>query len=270
MELGSAEKWNVSAGDYQRIFQLGQSDYNRAVLAFWQAQGMLRPGCRVLDIGCGVGKYGVMLAGLGCDVTLTDISPEMLRHAAENMAVYNSPWRCFACDFHAVSGQEPVFAQGFDFSFSTMSPAICDVGTVRKMSGMTQGWCFLSRFCAWQQPLRDAVMRRAGLEPRPQFSDPAADCAALRSAVAAAGFRPQVQVVDYAWEDRRSPADMAAYLLRHYFDEAEDQAALTAALEEAARSLCGGDGLVNDRVETKVAWIYWDARLSSGLEEGKT
>lgn len=270
MKQRSAEKWNGSAVDYQRVFQLGQSDYNRAVLAFWLERGMLRPGCRVLDIGCGVGKYGVMLADLGCDVTLTDISPEMLRHAEANMAAFTSPWRCFACDFHEISGQEPVFAQGFDFSFSTMSPAIHDADTVRKMSGMTRGWCFLSCFTAWQQPLRDAVLRRAGLEPRPQFSDPAADCAALQVAVTAAGFRPQVQVVDYAWEDRRSPEDMADYLLRHSFDDREDRAALAGRLADAARSLCGSDGTVNDRVETKVAWIYWDARLSSGVKEEKT
>lgn len=267
MKQGSAEKWNGSAVDYQRTFQLGQSDYNRAVLAFWQQQGMLRPGCRVLDIGCGVGKYGVMLADLGCDVTLTDISPEMLRHAEANMAACSSPWRCFACDFHAISGQEPVFAQGFDFSFSTMSPAIQDVETVEKMSGMTHGWCFLSRFCAWNQPLRDEVMRRVGLAPRAPFGDLEADCAALTQAVSVAGFRPRVQVVDYAWEDRRSPEEMAAYLLRRHWAGAENPAELVKALEEAARSLCGSDGLVPDRVETKVAWIYWDTRVQAGNEE---
>ena len=51
MKQSAAEKWNGSAVDYQRVFQLGQSDYNRAVLAFWQQQGMLRPGCRVLANG---------------------------------------------------------------------------------------------------------------------------------------------------------------------------------------------------------------------------
>ena len=260
MDHLSAEKWNGSAGDYQRAFKLGQSEYNLAVLAFWQEQGMLWPGCRVLDIGCGVGKYGVMLAGLGCDVTLTDISPEMLRHAEENMAAYTSPWRCFACDFHEITGQEPVFAQGFDFSFSTMSPAIHDVETVKKMSSMTHGWCFLSRFCAWQQSVRDEVMRRAGLVPRSMFGDLEADCAALVQAVSAAGFRPQLRYADYSWSDRRSPADMADYMLRHYWDGAEGREAAAKAFEEAARSLCYSQGLVSDGVDTKVAWIYWDAR----------
>ena len=79
MKQRSAEKWNGSAVDYQRVFQLGQSDYNRAVLAFWLERGMLRPGCRVLDIGCGVGKYGVMLADLGC-VNIADSESGLLEN----------------------------------------------------------------------------------------------------------------------------------------------------------------------------------------------
>ena len=43
------------------------------------------------SIGCGVGKYGAYLAGLGCDVTLTDISENMIAHACENMAPYKTP-----------------------------------------------------------------------------------------------------------------------------------------------------------------------------------
>ena len=185
------------------------------------------------------------------------------------MSAYTSPWRCFACDFHEITGQEPVFAQGFDFSFSTMSPAIHDVETVKKMSGMTHGWCFLSRFCAWQQPVRDEVMRRAGLVPRSMFGDLEADCATLVQAVSAAGFRPQLRYADYSWSDRRSPADMADYMLRHYWDGAEGREAAAKAFEEAARSLCDSQGLVSDVVDTKVAWIYWDARLSPGAQVGK-
>ena len=85
------ENWDRMAGDYQAVFRLGLNGYNEGLLRFWHEQGMLRPGFRVLDIGCGVGKYGTYLAELGYDVTLTDISGEMLRHAGENMAKYGVP-----------------------------------------------------------------------------------------------------------------------------------------------------------------------------------
>ena len=95
-----SEKWDRAAVDYQRVFTLGLNDYNAALLRFWHEAGMLFPGCRVLDIGCGVGKYGTYLAALGYDVTLTDISGEMLRHASENMARFRTPWVVYRCDFN--------------------------------------------------------------------------------------------------------------------------------------------------------------------------
>ena len=85
------QSWNQAAQDYQRVFRLGLNDYNASLLRFWQEERMLCPGARVIDIGCGVGKYGTYLAELGYDVTLTDISGEMLRHAEANMKKIYDP-----------------------------------------------------------------------------------------------------------------------------------------------------------------------------------
>ncbi|MCR5087986.1 MAG: class I SAM-dependent methyltransferase [Oscillospiraceae bacterium] len=76
-------KWDQAADDYQRVYLLGLSEYNTSLLLFWREQGMIWPGSKVLDIGCGVGRYGAYLAELGCELTLTDISGEMLRRARE-------------------------------------------------------------------------------------------------------------------------------------------------------------------------------------------
>ena len=59
------EHWDRAAADYQNVFRLGLNDYNSSLLHFWQSEGMLFPGARVIDIGCGVGKYGTYLAELG-------------------------------------------------------------------------------------------------------------------------------------------------------------------------------------------------------------
>ena len=115
------ENWDRAAADYQNVFRLGLNDYNASLLHFWQSEGMLFPGAQVIDIGCGVGKYGTYLAELGYDVTLTDISEEMLRHARENMAKYHTPWTVYRCDFNEATGEEPVFSAGFDLAISTMS-----------------------------------------------------------------------------------------------------------------------------------------------------
>ena len=250
------KSWDEAAGDYQKVFALGLNEYSASLLRFWQEEGMIRPGCRVLDIGCGVGKYGTYLAELGCDVTLTDLSGEMIRQAAQNMAKYDTPWRVYACDYREATGWEPAFAGGFDFVLSTMSPAIDGVEAVRKMSALSRGWCFLARFQSWEQPVRDALMRKMGVEPRRMMEKLSEDAAAMRRAVEEAGFAPRVKLVPYDWADERSPEEMADYLCRRYFEQEERDQFYPAALAAAAE-LAGDGGLIRDAVNTSVAWICW-------------
>ena len=251
------EHWDRAAADYQNVFRLGLNDYNSSLLHFWQSEGMLFPGARVIDIGCGVGKYGTYLAELGYDVTLTDISGEMLRHAEANMARYKTPWAVYRCDFNEATGEEPVFAGGFDLAISTMSPAVHDTGTVRKMSAMTRGWCFLARFYDWEQPFRNMLMRELNMEPRRVFDDLKGDCASMIRAVNEASFVPRVKYVNYSWSDARTPEQMADYMLRNYFPEEENKDRLYRETLSLAKRHAGPDGTVSDEVSTRVAWIYW-------------
>lgn len=250
------DDWDGTAADFQRVFLKGQNEYNDRLIAFWFGEGLLHRGDRVLDIGCGVGKYGVRLAALGCDVTLTDISSAMLRHAEENMRPYPGQWRTWCCDFAEATGEEPVFAPGFDFTLSTMSPAVRTAAAVEKMSRMTRGFCFLSQFCSWKQPLRDELLRRVGLPPRSLHERPEEANAALLSELAKAGVHPQTRDEPYDWEDLRSPREVAEVMIRFY----ELDPALAPTLEKAAAELAGEDGLVGDAVYTTVRWYWWKTK----------
>lgn len=252
------KQWDEVAQDYQRVFAIGLNDYNASLLRFWMEMGMFRPGCRVLDIGCGVGKYGTYFAELGCDVTLTDISGEMLRYAAENMASYKTPWRVWQCDFCAATGQEEAFRGGFDFSISTMSPAVRDADAVRKMASMTKGWCFLACFQDWRQPFRDKLMAALGMRPRPAVWNLKDDCAEMVQAVSMAGFVPLVKFVDYDWADERTPEELADYMGRNYFSDEPDRVRLMYEVRRLCREWGGEKRTVTDDVNTKVAWIYWN------------
>lgn len=252
------QKWDDAALNYQDVFKLGINEYNARLLHFWQEKGMLFPGCRVIDIGCGVGKYGTYLASLGCDVTLTDISEKMIRNAKENMARFSTPWTALCCDFNEITGEEEAFSRGFDLAISTMSPAIHDLETVRKMSSITHGWCFVARFYDWQQPLRDELMTEAGIEPKRRFEGSLKlDCEDMLKAVRDAGFMPHIEYVDYGWADERSAKEMAEYMYRNYFADESNGIELKDRVYCAITEKYGKDGFVNDCVNTKVAWIYW-------------
>jgi ubiquinone/menaquinone biosynthesis C-methylase UbiE len=63
-----------------RVLTLGRIERVRAAIA-----ARLRPGSRVLDLGCGTGALAVQLARKGCQVTGVDISPAMLAQAGQRV-----------------------------------------------------------------------------------------------------------------------------------------------------------------------------------------
>lgn len=251
--MNKAEKWDKNADSFQKVFLGGENDYNGRLTAFLTQLASLEPGDKVIDIGCGVGKYGKILGRLGCDVTLSDISPRMLEFAAENMAEIKTPWRTLLLDFETA---EPSGIGEYKLAMSTMCPAVHDLETVKKFSAISRGYCFLSMFYDWQQPARDEMFRLAGLEPRGLHGDMKAECEAIVSFVREAGFEPQVRYESYCWSDERSPYDAAEYILNRYFEPQEHLPELKARLLSAAERL-SKDGVISDGVDTVVAWIYW-------------
>ncbi len=55
----------------------------------------IKPGSKVLDVGCGTGVVGVTAARLGAHVTGVDLTPELVAHAKENSALMGveAEWR---------------------------------------------------------------------------------------------------------------------------------------------------------------------------------
>lgn len=252
-----AARWDRSAGDYQRVFREGCNGYNRRLLDFMLDSGILYPGCKVLDVGCGVGKYGTYFAAMGCDVTLTDISGEMLRRAEENMRPYASPWRTVAGDFETMEPSLLAPSGPFDLAISTMSPAVHDLATVKKLSALTRGWCLLTNFVSWRQPLRDRFYRALAYDPVRSMAGGLDSPEALEKAVEQAGYEPHIRYENYDWADERSPQEAAAYLIRRHPAMDEEDPELFRRAVETAAGLCDEKGIFQDRVFTRVAWLSW-------------
>ena len=72
---------------YNRAIHLEQ----RLALAPWL---QVPPGTRVLDVGCGVGRWSRMLAARGAVVTGVDLSPTMVREAQRRATLEGLDGRC--------------------------------------------------------------------------------------------------------------------------------------------------------------------------------
>jgi SAM-dependent methyltransferase len=74
-------------GFYNRAIDLTQ----RMALAPWLR---VNPGMRVLDVGCGVGRWSRLLAARGAEVTGVDLSPTMIGEARRRATVAGLAERC--------------------------------------------------------------------------------------------------------------------------------------------------------------------------------
>lgn len=72
---------------YNRAIHLEQ----RLALEPWLK---VNPGTRVLDVGCGVGRWSRLLAARGADVTGVDLSPTMIAQAQQRAAAEGVADRC--------------------------------------------------------------------------------------------------------------------------------------------------------------------------------
>lgn len=257
--MDTAQKWNEEAADYQRVFQIGMNEYSKGLLTFLLDKGMLRAGCRVIDVGCGVGKYGTYFAAMGCDVTLTDISSKMIEMAEKNMSKFDTPCTTLVCDFNDVSPDHPAFQKKFDLGLSTMSPAVHDAATVKKFSDMTDGYCFITHFVEWSEPNRKAFYEKLGVAPKQEMGDFAAHIENVCTAIRENGYTPNITYSPYNWSDDRTPKEAAAYLLKR-LEDVEITEALKEKALKIATELSNENGIFVDAVNTKVAWVYWNTK----------
>ncbi|MBV8910226.1 MAG: class I SAM-dependent methyltransferase [Gammaproteobacteria bacterium] len=144
---------------YNRMIDLAQ----RLALAPWLT---VRPGMRVLDVGCGVGRWSCRLAARGAQVTGIDISPTMIAAARRRAAAQQSAARCrfLVQDLAALETHEK-----FDLVLSvTVLQHILDAEALRRA---------LARMAAHLAPDGRLVL----LEAAPERHAPHCDSAVFRA-----------------------------------------------------------------------------------------
>jgi len=83
MEMGLDWDEAYRSGQYRAHWDYGVASQEVATCA---ALGFFRPGCAILDAGCGSGSDAVFLAGLGYRVTALDVSSAALNLVQEKAA----------------------------------------------------------------------------------------------------------------------------------------------------------------------------------------
>lgn len=117
---------------------------NDNFIKFLKNGNFIKNDFKVLDIGCGGGKYTLSLSKECNHIYGVDLSPKMIYYANENKRKLNINNVSFICDdWHELNIKKSNLYKQFDLVFASMTPAIQSASTLEKMNEASKKYCAL-------------------------------------------------------------------------------------------------------------------------------
>ncbi len=187
--------WDSRAARFASSRKGGQKGQDSLCLQVIDREGMVFPGCRVLDVGCGAGAYAFALARREALVEGIDISPKMIARAVEEdckgtrFSVEN--WKSLDLEGRGWMG-------AFDLVLANMTPAVSSAESFLKLAQAGRRWCLMVKSIRRTDAVGDTLRDRLGIETHGQAYEPA--LAHAFHLLWFQGLRPRVEYEDKAWE----------------------------------------------------------------------
>ncbi len=248
--------WDTASLGYDDGFDARARKTLDDTVGLFHRHGILAPGARVLDIGCGTGTLALALAREGAEVTAVDFSEGMLGRLREKQAPEPEG---AVHPVHADWGEVDLGSRGwsgqFDLVIANMTPAMRTPEAFTRMQAASRGWCFLK---GWAQRRRNTALEE--LWPRvmdsPRDERPPEILFQLNLLYAQGSF-PEVSFEELQWEKTVALEDAARYFIRYF-------AGISSRTEAQLRDVVYGclegiaeDGLVRERSRGWTGSLLW-------------
>jgi SAM-dependent methyltransferase len=199
-------KHHTNMHNTEHLWDLKAKDFNKAqkkhgmagalkVTQFLLSKGMLA-NSEVLDVGGGTGRHAIAFAEYAREVTVTDISAQMLELAQSNakeMGRRNIQY--IKTDWEKTDLKSFEWEKRFDFVFASMCPAVRSRDGIDKMTAASKGWCQINQLIEMTDNITQNLIEDLKVE---MTYDPHNDRSAVRgifNLLWLQGFEPEINYI---------------------------------------------------------------------------
>lgn len=252
----SIEMWDSMAGQFSN-FELPTWE-NDHLMKLISDKNLIDSNSRVLDVGCGAGKFSFALSKSVKYVTGIDLSPKMIEKAKEKkheLKINNVDF--FIENWHDSNLDALGYKDKFDLVIANMTPAIRNSDTFLKLSEASKGFCILVKPIRRTDPVSDSIREMLKLERKMESSD--MEMLYAFNILWLQGKLPEMYYEHEVWNLKKNMDE--AYKL--YANRMKSYRALTdreeLKIKEYLESL-SDDGFIEEKVETVKATLMWKVK----------
>ncbi|WP_035236529.1 class I SAM-dependent methyltransferase [Desulfobacter vibrioformis] len=204
------QKWDQRAQTFDKQTTTPEAvSRKEGILSMLREAGALQAGSRVLDIGAGSGNWAIPMAEMGAKVVALEPSGGMVDILKKKMSAKGigpDQIRISQQTWQDVDVEKEGLASQFDLVFASMSPGVCDPGTLEKVMQASRNFCYLSTFSGggWRSCYNDLWQHITGQA----LESTSWDFIYPFTYVYALGYRPQTDFKVWS-HDRKETIDEA-------------------------------------------------------------
>lgn len=248
----AVEMWDSMAGQFKSFESPGNESI---LLKIIERENMLQSDSRVLDVGCGTGKYSVALSKRVLSITGIDLSPKMIefgKEYIEKLEIKNVNLICG--DWSELDTIENGFENSFDLVFAHMTPAISDAGTFEKMIRCSKNYGIVVKPTRRTDEISDEIMKIVEVDRNTIGRDEG--IAYAFSMLWLMGYQPKLEYEEQEWNIKKSfeeACGMYINRVKTYKNLGKDE-------EEKIKQFLKSklkDDFIEEKVKTTVSVLYW-------------
>lgn len=154
----SKSHWDKRAKEF---YNYNKEPKDRGVMDFITSEIDLK-GIKVLDIGCGAGRFMTQLIGDGAHVTGIDISADMIKYAQKNLDDNEIKKECYellVADWSEVDLEKRCWINEFDLVFASMTPGVSDWESIEKLIHASKKYVYISSFAHRYESVQEELKK---------------------------------------------------------------------------------------------------------------